>query len=519
MYESHFLLSQRPFTPAPAVDAFIPLGSTEEARLKLIRCIERSEGPGLVIGPAGTGKSLVSQLLAAHFRGKLQVAYLSGARLGTRRALLQNILFELKLPYRDLDEGELRLSLIDHLEPRAGGPEGLLLIIDEAHCLPLRLIEELRLLTNVVSHGQTRVRLVLAGGMALEERLSNPKLESFHQRIAARCYLQPLNREETLQYVQQQIRRCGGSAESLFTADAQAAIHTASDGIPRLINQLCDHGLMLAALGGKRQLDAAGIDEAWADLQQLPLPLADEPIGVGSGNGRSSGIVEFGPLGDLPPVVAGTIGPDMASAAVANLESISQALHSLDGGPSPSGPAIVTHDDFSPAALAGTEVELRFHAGHDPFGGNWEDEEVVIDRYASLEDAALRRQRVKSDAGRAIADAVTAVTGAKKPIESRWPDGDLQVDQIVPNAADIDDGFDPASDPLIPEAVFSETVISETVPAHKMPRRTAVSLQSMVEDDRDMIVVDEEPSQRAPAAASRPRRPEYRQLFSKLRSQ
>jgi len=523
MYESHFLLSQRPFTPAPAVDAYIPLGSTEEARLNLIRCIERSEGPGLVIGPAGTGKSLVCQLLAAHFRGKLQVAYLSGARLATRRALLQNILFELKLPYRDLDEGELRLSLVDHLEPRAGGTEGLLLVIDEAHCLPLRLIEELRLLTNVVSHGQTRVRLVLAGGMALEERLSNPKLESFHQRIAARCYLQPLNREETLQYVQQQIRRCGGSADSLFTADAQAAIHTASDGIPRLINQLCDHGLMLAALGGKRQLDAAGIDEAWADLQQLPLPLADEPIGVGSGNGRASGIVEFGPLGDLPPVVAGTIGPDMASAAVANLESISQALHSLDGGlgsgPSLSGRAIVTHDDFSPAALAGTEVELHFHAGHDPFGGNWEDEEVVIDRYASLEDAALRRQRVKSDAGRAIADAVTAVTGISKPNESRWPDGDFPSDQNALVTSEIDDGFDPASDPLIPEAVISEAVIPETVPAHKMPRRTAVSLQSMVEDDRDMIVVDDEPAQRAPAAASRPRRPEYRQLFSKLRSQ
>jgi type II secretory pathway predicted ATPase ExeA len=514
MYESHFLLSQRPFTPAPAVDAYIPLGSTEEARLNLIRCIERSEGPGLIIGPAGTGKSLVCQLLAAHFRGKLQVAYLSGARLGTRRALLQNILFELKLPYRDLDEGELRLSLIDHLEPRAGGPEGLLLIIDEAHCLPLRLIEELRLLTNVVSHGQTRVRLVLAGGMALEERLSNPKLESFHQRIAARCYLQPLNREETLQYVQQQIRRCGGSADSLFTADAQASIHTASDGIPRLINQLCDHGLMLAALGGKRQLDAAGIDEAWADLQQLPLPLTDEPIGVGSGNGRASGIVEFGPLGDLPPAVAGTIGPDMASAAVANLESISQALHSLDDGTPQSGPAIITHDDFSPAALAGTEVELHFHAGHDPFGGHWEDEEVVIDRYASLEDAALRRQRVKSDAGRAIADAVTALTGANKPIESRWPDGDFPSDPNALVAAVIDDGFDPASDPLIPEAV-----ISETVPAHKLPRRTAVSLQSMAQDDRDMIVVDAEPAQRAPAAASRPRRPEYRQLFSKLRSQ
>src|SRR5207244_2142982 len=119
-------------------------------------------------------------------------------------ALLQNILFELKLPYRDMDEGELRLSLVDHLEPRSGGPDGLLLLVDEAHMLPLRLLEEIRLLTNVVRDGQTRVRLVLAGGMALEERLTSPKLESLHQRIAARCYLQSLRRDETIYYVQEQ---------------------------------------------------------------------------------------------------------------------------------------------------------------------------------------------------------------------------------------------------------------------------------------------------------------------------
>ena len=139
MYESHFLLSQRPFAPAPRAEAYLPTRSLEQARQTLIRCIDRAEGPGLVIGPAGTGKSLLCQILAQHFRGRFQVAHLAGARLGTRRALLQNILFELKLPYRDMDEGELRLSLVDHLEPRSGGPEGLLLLVDE---LLLKLLFE-----------------------------------------------------------------------------------------------------------------------------------------------------------------------------------------------------------------------------------------------------------------------------------------------------------------------------------------------------------------------------------------
>src|SRR5262245_41616311 len=221
MYESHFLLSQRPFAPAPYADVYLPTGPLEQARQTLIRCLDRGEGPGVVVGPSGTGKSLLCQVLAQHFRGRFQVAHLAGARLCTRRALLQNILFELKLPYRDMDEGELRLSLVDHLEPRSGGTDGLLLLVDEAHTMPLPLREELRLLTNVARDGQTRVRLVLAGAMALEERLTSPKLESFHQRIAARCYLQPLTRDETQFYVREQIGRCGATADSLFTADAQ----------------------------------------------------------------------------------------------------------------------------------------------------------------------------------------------------------------------------------------------------------------------------------------------------------
>src|SRR5690242_14561792 len=121
MYESYFGLSQRPFAAAPNPELCIGTPSFDASRQTLIRCVERAEGAGLIVGPAGTGKSLLCQILARHFRGRFQVAHLAGARLGTRRALLQNILFELKLPYRDMDEGELRLSLIDHLEPRSGG--------------------------------------------------------------------------------------------------------------------------------------------------------------------------------------------------------------------------------------------------------------------------------------------------------------------------------------------------------------------------------------------------------------
>jgi len=511
MYESHFLLSHRPFAAAPCADAYIPTGSLEQARQTLIRCIDRAEGPGLVIGPAGTGKSLLFQILASHFRGRFQVAHLAGARLGTRRALLQNILFELKLPYRDLDEGELRLSLVDHLEPRSGGTDGLLLLVDEAHTLPLRSLEEIRLLTNVVRNGQSRVRLILAGGMALEERLTSPKLESFHQRIAARCYLQPLGRDETIHYVKEQIRNCGASADNVFTADALAAIHTATDGIPRLINQVCDHVLMLAALGGQRQIDAGGIEEAWADLQQLPLPLHDPPVLVGAGSGSAGGIVEFGQLADAPAIVAGTIGPDTADVAVANLDSISRTLDSLNhGGAAAASNSARIADDFSPVQDNGTEVELFFHGAHDPFGSHWEEEEVVIDRYASLEDAALRGRRVMSDEGRAIGAAVSAAADdeAGLPTKPTVAATESFADDEAPATLSATIAFDPAGDPLLPE----EPAESDR------PRRAAISLRGIAQDDRDMIVVDDEEKGRSAPLTARPKRAEYRQLFSRLRN-
>src|SRR5205085_9428246 len=100
--------------------------------------------------------------------------------------------------------------LIDHLSPRdatsaAVATKGLLLIVDEAHSIPLRLLEELRLITNLVRGGVTRVRLILSGGPQLEERFASPKLESFNQRVAVRCYLESLDRQQTIDIIRHQL--------------------------------------------------------------------------------------------------------------------------------------------------------------------------------------------------------------------------------------------------------------------------------------------------------------------------
>lgn len=349
MYESFFALRQRPFSAAPLVSRYVPVAGLEQARRTLSRCIERAEGPALVIGPAGSGKTLLCYLLADEFQQRFQPVLLFSGHLATRRDLLQAILFELGLPYRGLEEGELRLALIDHLTRSPQCPSGILLIVDEAHALPLKLLEELRMITNVVRGGQPRVRLVLVGGPALEERLASPKLESFSQRLAARCYLESLDRAETCDYVRAQIHLAGGDPQQVFSQEALEAIYKGSDGIPRLINQISDHALLTAAQAKRRPVDAATIEKAWSNLQQLPSPwtetAADRTSGFVAGEA-----IEFGDLDDDEPVVP--------------LAEPSCALPVAEDAPqtrfAPSPVEDLIADELRQWGAGATEVELEF---------------------------------------------------------------------------------------------------------------------------------------------------------------
>ena len=471
MYESQFQLQARPFVAAPRGNCYVPQAAMEQPRQTLIRCVERAEGPGLIVGPAGTGKSLLCLLLAEHFRNQqFQVALLASARLSSRRALLQNILFELQLPYRGMEEEELRLSLIDHLEPRGGDLAGLLLLVDEAHTLPVRLLDEVRLISNFIRDGQPRVRLILAGNAQLEERLASPKLESLQQRIAARCYLHSLNREETAEYIRQQIQQAGGNPQLLFTASALKAVFAATDGVPRLINQVCDHAMVLSALGGHEQISAEGIEEAWADLQQLPAPWHQssrrEALPAASAE------VEFGQLPDEGEPAS------TAERAEKKLDDLERTMAALD---SAEGIELGTRGDvredageFEPVGELGTQVELTFETPANPFGDGFDAEEMVVDHFASLaetfraggrddvSDVAAQIVELASHAASAPQAAPTPASALPTAAERDQTDEenlvfssadatevelDFHESIRLPSAGD----FNPASDPVLPD--------------------------------------------------------------------
>ncbi|NLX55767.1 MAG: AAA family ATPase [Planctomycetaceae bacterium] len=507
MYESFFQLAARPFLSSPLAERYYPAGAVERARETVVRCVERAEGPALILGPAGTGKSTLCQVIAQQLRDRFRVAMLASAQLCTRRALLQNILFELKLPYRDRDEGELRLSLIDALEPSDACPHGMLLIVDEAHMLPLRLLEEIRMITNLVRHGQPRVRLVLAASMILEERLASPRLESFNQRVAARCYLQSMRRDETCNYVRAQLLAVGGDPDTIFTSDALHAVHRATDGVPRLVNQVCDHVLLLAANGRRTQVTAASVEEAWADLQQLPTPWTSD----NAEQNRPSDILEFGQLDDdtCGELDAGELPVE---AEFAELPAVAAAPDSVEPqGPVPNDAADdedPTPDDsddadcqFRPQLCRSPETELVFHHAHNPFAERFAEEEVIVDPFTSLE----------------------TLSGAWAGFPAK-PNEDAPPATCGPTVAAAADGSAaPAAyvdsvefDPVLPEEV--EPMV-ESLPECPAPLDDAPP-----GDDRDLLeIVDDSPElpeeYALAIAAYRPRRRAYRQLFASLRGQ
>jgi type II secretory pathway predicted ATPase ExeA len=413
---------ERPFVAAPDPERYFPATTIEEARRRLTRSIERGEGPALLIGGTGTGKSLLLEVLARQFHDKMTTVLLAGAQLCTRRALQQSILFQLGLPYRQLEEGDLRLSLLEFLRPLEGKPRKLLLLVDEADSLPTRLLEELRALTNISYKGEMLVGLVLVGSAALEERFSEPELAVFAQRLSHRCYLAPFGREETVQYLRAQVAAVGIDPNKLFAQDGLEAIFIATDGVPRLINQIGDQLVWLVGETGYAPIDAAIVQQAWSDLQQIPAPWnlkATEELNCP---------VEFGELSTtdssvFAPIVTETEDDMPASIPISRLIAES----SLGDGVEYFETECATNQILEHFAQLETPAQAySIPAAKNPFDEDFASEEVVIDRYMKFEAQLL------ASAPRVINRLDTAFARQLKMCEMESPAPEMSVPQVEP---------------------------------------------------------------------------------------
>ncbi len=307
MYVDHFQLQTRPFLHVPTSSICVMYHSMLEAMNRCCEGIDDNNGPVLVIGAAGCGKTTLLAQLDRQFRDQMRIINLSCATITSREELVQYLMFELQQSYEVTNIGQLRLQLIDHLKSAEHCPHGILLLVDEAHSLSYEVFEELRMISNLVCNDRHQVQLVIAGSRSLEEKLAHPQLDSLNQRIHTRCYLPRMTRDETMFFVLDQMRQCGTDGKKIFQPSALQKIHDLTDGVPRLVCQLADATLKITCAQNLTVVAARDVQIAWSDLQQLPMPENfDDAAQTGTAPVSSEGIIEFGDLSDEPPAAATT---------------------------------------------------------------------------------------------------------------------------------------------------------------------------------------------------------------------
>lgn len=272
MYEAFFGLQRRPFAATPDPLCWYAGGPYQAALDELVVCAEQGQGIAVLISPAGSGKTILCERLSLELSTRFDTVLLRHATFQTRRALLQTLLSEMQQPFDKPTDQELRLGLAPVLRRLHQHGRALVLVVDEAHLLPESLLEELRILSDQAQEGKPLVRLILVGQAGLEEKLVHPAMQALNHRIRAQVVLSNLSRQETADYLDYRITWAGGRTDELFTPEAVDLICHAADGLPRCVNQLCDHVLLRAYSEEQRPATATQVAAALNDLKHLPLP-------------------------------------------------------------------------------------------------------------------------------------------------------------------------------------------------------------------------------------------------------
>ncbi|MGD8615586.1 MAG: AAA family ATPase, partial [Gammaproteobacteria bacterium] len=201
--------------------------------------------------------------------------------------LMQWIALAFDLPHQGKDKVTLYRDFMEFIIRQYGQGRRTVLIVDEAQNMSPETLEELRMLSNVNADKDQVLQIILVGQRELRATLRRPDLIQFAQRIGVDYHLEPLNEEETRDYIRHRCRTAGG-APDLFTDQACQQIHAATGGVPRLINMLCDTALVYGYAEQREKIDAALVKDAARDKQQGGLFPGDQEHTTGSSDHRSA---------------------------------------------------------------------------------------------------------------------------------------------------------------------------------------------------------------------------------------
>ena len=266
MYESYYNLQYKPFQLSPDPRFFFSSKGHGKAMAYLVYGVNQGEGFIVITGEIGAGKTMLASALARNVAsGNIVLAHVVSTSLDADD-VVRTVAAAFGLPQED-HKAILLKRLEQYLLACHKQGQRALLLVDEAQNLPVKSLEELRMLSNFTYADKPLLQTFLLGQPEFRETLQSHKLDQLRQRVIASCHLGPLDAAETEAYITHRLHTAGWSGDPSFSGDAFAAIHKHTGGIPRKINMLCDRLMLMGKLEQKHAFTGQDVEVVISELR------------------------------------------------------------------------------------------------------------------------------------------------------------------------------------------------------------------------------------------------------------
>jgi len=266
MYLEHFKLTDLPFRLSPDPAYLYPSPIHSRAKAYMESTVWFTDGFVVITGEIGSGKTTLIETFLRELDQNVVVAQINQTQISPIE-FLQTMLAHFGFSPFKMRKAELLATLNAFLIEQYANGRKVLLIVDEAQNLSLKVLEEVRLLSGVETTREKVLRIILAGQPELNEKLDSPELVQLRQRVRLRFHLSALSEDNAAEYVRHRLRVAGAGDRELFAAETFPLIHRYTGGIPRLINTLCDTSLLAAYTQDHLSVGIEDVNAAITELQ------------------------------------------------------------------------------------------------------------------------------------------------------------------------------------------------------------------------------------------------------------
>jgi general secretion pathway protein A len=271
LYRAFFGLKNDPFNLSPDPAFLFHSRQHDEALSNLIYGVQARKGFVVLTGEVGTGKTTMLECLRDHlYEQAVEFAYIFNSRISSDQFFeLIGYDFDLRCDHHSKTEVLMALNEMLLAQAEKGGTA--VLIVDEAHNLEWEVLEEIRLLGNLENRRGKLMQIILAGQPEFDRKLDAPNLRQLKQRIVLRTSLYPFTEQDTVEYIDSRLAKAGMAEQTVFPTEILAEVHRRTQGIPRLINAVCDN-LLLTAFADANKVTTAEMLDTVCDDMRLEWP-------------------------------------------------------------------------------------------------------------------------------------------------------------------------------------------------------------------------------------------------------